>query len=107
MSKKMTKRQRIKEVKQEIEWYNPKKRIADFMFELVELGFEFCGHGCGCGGEDFSMFIPDKLHVNICDQGRKVAVMISDITDDDDQCVLFEGTIGKALKYFQGLHGLK
>ena len=92
----MTKKQRIKEIKDEIEWYNPKKRIVDAMLELGEIGFEFSGHGCGFGGEDFNLF-NKKLYVNLCDRGNKVVASVYDNSDDMD--TLLEGTIGAALKF--------
>jgi hypothetical protein len=96
----MTKAQRIKEMKSEIEWYDVNKRIANAMLELAEIGFEFSGHGCGGGGEDFSIFKDGKLHVNFCDKGRnRVDVIVS--KDDDDMDVVFKGTIGGALKYIK------
>lgn len=94
----MKKTARMKEIKEEIKWYGVKKRIADAMLELGEIGFEFSGHGCGGGGEDFSLF-SKKLHVNFCDQGRKVDVWVSN--NDDDMETVFKGTIHGAMKYIR------
>ena len=94
----MNKRERIKEIKSEIEGYQPKKRIADAMLELGEIGFEFSGHGCGFGGEDFSLFTKD-LYVNLCDQGQKIVVSISN--NDEEMEDLFIGTIGQAMRFIQ------
>ena len=91
-TKKPTKRQRIKAIEDEIEWYDIRKNIAKAMLELGELGFESCGHGCGLGGEDFSL-CGNGLYVNFCDMGNRVLATVS-VDDDDDS---FEGTIGKAM----------
>jgi len=45
----------LKEIQQEIDWYNPPKNIATAMIELGKIGFEFSGHGCGIYGEDFGL----------------------------------------------------
>ena len=92
----MNKRQRIKEIKNEIEWYGVKKRIADAMLKLGEAGFKFSGHGYGLGGEDFSL-VGKGLYINFCDQGKKVIASISN--NDDEMEDVFCGTIGESLKY--------
>lgn len=102
---KKTASKRMKEIKQEIEWYNIRKPIADAMIKLGELGFEFSGHGCGCGGEDFGL-INEKQdrYVNFCDRGNSCEVMVNTAaTYDEDGCpvTLFKGTIGKALKFIE------
>jgi len=92
----MKKAARIKEIKHEIEWYEPKKRIADAMLELGNIGFKFSGHGAGFGEEDFSL-CTNKTYVNFCDRGRKVVVSI--YKNDEDMDTLYEGTIHGALKH--------
>ena len=97
------KRQRMKTIRDEIKWYEPKKRIADAMLALGELGFEFSGHGVGLGGEDLGLWY-DKLslYFNFCDRGNKVVASITDNTNLDSETEpqeLFEGTIGQAMKF--------
>ena len=99
--KKLSKKQirkNIKELKDEIQQYGIKKSIADAMITLTEkYGFEFSGHGCGFGGEDFSV-TTEELHVNFCDCGRKVEVTI--YKNDTEECEkLYKGAIGGAIKY--------
>jgi len=96
----MTKAQRIKEIKDEIKWYKPKKKIADAMLELGEAGFEFSGHGVGLGGEDFNLKTP-KFYVNFCDMGKKVIASIYGNDDNVEVKGIFEGTVGGALKYLK------
>lgn len=43
------------EIREEISWYKPPRRVRDALLALGEMGFEFSGHGAGGGGEDFSM----------------------------------------------------
>lgn len=98
----MTKKQKLKEIESEIEGYNPKKVIAKGMRKLGELGFEFSGHGCGGGGEDFGLIKcnigepgeDDYLYVNFCDIGRRVVVSVS----NNEEC-LFEGNVGQVLLF--------
>lgn len=97
MIRKTIKKNNISVIKNEITWYEPKKRIADAMLKLGKLGFEFSGHGCGFGCEDFSLS-NDKYHVNLCDEGRKVIVTLSD--DDKTIC---EGSIGQVMKRIEKL----
>jgi len=94
----MKKKARIKEIEQEIEWYEVKKSIADAMLKLGEVGFEFSGHGCGLGGEDFNLVTKD-LYVNFCDMGKKVKVSITN--NDEDMDEVFSGTVKGALKYLE------
>ncbi len=101
----MTKRQRIKEIKHEIEWYGIRKPIANAMLELGEIGFEFSGHGCGMGGEDFGLVkYPKKnqpdcyFYVNFCDKGRSCEVQVTRDWMGVDE-TLFKGTIGKAINF--------
>jgi hypothetical protein len=100
----MTKTQRIKEIKQEIKWYAPKKRIADTMLELGELGFKFSGHGCGFGREDFGLIHPNyhHLYVSLSDIGSHIEVMVDYIDEDDnDEC--FVSSVGQATKLIKGI----
>lgn len=90
----MTKKSRIKEIKEEIEWYQPPKRISDAMLKLGKDGFEFSGHGCGMVGEDFNLIKKDTS-VNFCLMGRKAVVSIQNAEYD----TVFEGTIGESFKY--------
>jgi len=100
----MTKTQRMKEIKNEIEWYEIKKKIADAMLRLGELGFEISGHGCGCGGEDFNLVrYKDGAYVNFCDQGRKIVVNVTLGVEDDEPEDVLTGTIGQAMKYVEGI----
>ena len=93
----MNKRQRIKEIKEEIGYYKPKKQIVNAMLQLGELGFEFSGHGCGSGGEDFNLIHCDNnLYVNFCDLGR---IVVATVYVEDDCKEIFKGTIGKTLKF--------
>lgn len=96
---KMKKKRRIQEIKLEIKWYGIRNNIAKAMLELGKLGFQFSGHGSGFGGEDFNLF-NKTLYVNFCDRRKKGVV--TTVTTNDESCeLLFEGTIGKAMKFIQ------
>jgi len=103
---KKTKSQRMKNIEQEIIWYRIRKPIAEAMRKCGQLGFEVSGHGCGFGGEDFSLLNKRKdLYVNFCDRGNscKVTVSTCDTTNDDGYPIeLISGTIGKAMKFIEG-----
>lgn len=106
MKKKPTVKQKnIKEIKREIEWYNIRKPIADAMIKLGNLGFEFSGHGCGCGGEDFGLINEKKdRYVNFCDRGNSCEVTVNTtgtLDEDSLPITLFKGTIGKALNFIK------
>jgi|LakMenEpi03Aug12_release.lakeMendotaPanAssembly.Ray.scaffolds.fasta_scaffold04876_49 hypothetical protein len=91
----MTTKQRIQNIKREIEWYGVRKTIAEAMVECGKLGFEFSGHGAGFGGEDFNLVDNKKnLYINFCDKGRSCEVMIC-----ENEIAVFIGTIGKAMKF--------
>ena len=99
----MTKAQ--KEIEHEIEFYNPRPKIAKGMRELGEMGFEFSGHGTGIGGEDFGL-VKDPFYVNLCNTGTKVkgAVYQSNPPDSSelaDTGPMFEGTVDQAIKYIR------
>lgn len=105
----MTKRQRLKEIKDEIGFYGIRKTIAEAMLKFGEVGFEFSGHGFGMGGEDFGLILHPKknlpnssYYVNFCSKGRSCQVQI---TRDDEDCneikTLFKGTVGKSLKFLE------
>lgn len=105
-SKKIAKK-RTKElvaIEKEIEWYNIRKPIAEAMRTLGHHGFDFSGHGCGFGGEDFNL-INEKTdrYVNFCDRGKSCVVTISTTSLDKDgwPMKLFEGTICKAIKFLE------
>jgi hypothetical protein len=102
----------LKEIREEIEWYNPKKQIADAMLELGELGFEFNGHGCGLGGEDFGLIFnyaeERYFYFSLTDLGNKVIVEISDnfydenIHPEDEQSKdIFKGSVKKGLDFIK------
>ena len=64
-----------------------------------EIGFESTGHGCGFGGEDFSLSTK-KLSINICDTGKEViATVMTNDTEDPEE--LYEGKIQGALKFIK------
>lgn len=91
---------RMKSIKDEINWYGIRKTVADAMLELGEIGFESSGHGCGFGGEDFSLYKETKnyqLYVNFCDKGRSCVASIEVYNKKDDTDYFYEGTIGKVL----------
>lgn len=92
---KLSKNQR--EIEQEIEWYKPKRSIANFLRKLSADGFSFAGHGVGFGAEHFGLSRRD-WYVGIEDYGAKVEVEIS--RPDEDEKV-FTGTIGKATKFLK------
>lgn len=95
----------LKNIEKEISWYRIRKPIADAMRELGKQGFECAGHGCGFGGEHFSLVNDKKdLYVSFRDTGRKCEVFVSTSkTLDDNECpiALFKGTIGKAFKFIK------
>lgn len=98
IAKKRTKQ--LVDIEREIQWYNVRKPIADAMIILGHKGFEFSGHGCGFGGEDFGL-INEKTdrYVNFCDKGKSCEVMVN--TCNFPPKTLFTGTIGKALKFLK------
>lgn len=49
-----TNQKNIKEMQDEINYYNPPKSISNAMMELAQIGFKFSGHGYG-GYEDFGV----------------------------------------------------
>jgi hypothetical protein len=102
-TKNKTKSQRIKDIEYEITWYGIRKPIAEAMRQCGQLGFEVAGHGCGFGGEDFSLMNSRKdLYVNFCDRGNSCEVTVStcDTTNEDGYPIeLCKGTIGKAMKF--------
>ena len=106
---KMTKKQRLKEIKDEIELYGIRKPIAEAMLRFGEVGFEFSGHGFGMGGEDFGLVMsPQKetysYYVNFCDKGRSCVVEINlDDEGMEEPTTLFEGTIGRSIIFLNGL----
>ena len=92
-------------IEREIEWYKICKPIAEAMRILGHHGFDFSGHGCGFGGEDFNL-INEKIdrYVNFCDRGKTCVVTIStckSLDKDGYPIHLFEGTICKALKFLE------
>lgn len=95
-----TLKKRKKEIEEEISWYEPPKSIANAMIKLVDCGFEFSGHGFGGGVEGFSL-IKDIYYISIDDYGNKKTCTIIKNIEDDDSEIIFEGTIGKMLKYVQ------
>lgn len=68
----------MKEIEEEIRWYQVNKSVAECMRKLGKMGFEPTGHGyCLIDhGEDFEF---DKKHiwVNICSMSKKTIVSIS------------------------------
>ncbi len=105
ISKKRTKQLLL--IEKEIEWYHVRKSIADAMRKFVDLGFEFSGHGCGFGGEDFSLSNKKKdAYVNFCDKGKTCVVTIStynSLNEDGYPIELFKGTICKAIEFAEKL----
>ena len=97
----MNEKRRMKEIEQDVEWYKPKKRIANAMRELGQLGFRATGHGCGLCGEDFGLSFDvtkeSYYYVNLCDEGRKVIATFTFDNGDFNSKLLAEGTIGKVL----------
>ena len=94
-------------VQEEIDWYKPKKAIVDGMLMLERWGFEFSGHGCGFGGEDFGMIFEYQadsdgpegyFYFNFCDEGNKVVATITDNPEGEPDDVLYVGTVGRGLK---------
>jgi len=75
------------------------------MRKLGSMGFSASGHGVGFGAEDFNMINEDKdLYLNFCDKGRSCKVNINSCKtyDKDGYTIsLFEGTIGKAIKFIE------
>jgi hypothetical protein len=100
IAKKRTKK--LVDIEREIEWYKIRKPIADAMRILGHNGFEFSGHGCGFGGEDFGL-INKKTdrYVNFCDKGKSCEVMVNTCNIDNPIETLFTGTIGEALKFLK------
>jgi len=89
------------EIESDIKHYETKKSISNAMRELGKLGFRPSGHGCGMGCEHFGLY-NGACSFSIEDQGRKVRAMITlDGPNSDDPITIFEGTIGKALKFIQ------
>lgn len=99
---KLTKKQRLKIIKENIEWYKVGSPVAKAMIHFGELGFSFCGHGCGFGGEDFGLIRKD-LYVNFCIRGTTCVVSINTSPQEDDSEVatLFEGSIREATKFMK------
>lgn len=79
----MTKARRIADIKEEIKWYGVKRKIANVMLRLGNMGFEFSGHGAGMGGEDFGLTMDlsksKYMHVSISDMGRKGTSYFADV----------------------------
>jgi hypothetical protein len=96
----------IKEIQEEIDHYRPKKSIANAMLELGELGFKFSGHGYGYRQEDFGLF-KDKYYFSISDQGNRVVASVTEENENDLIIALFNGTVGKALKFIKSRLELK
>lgn len=101
MSKDITNKQNnLQEIEHEINHYEPKKRIADAMRELGELGFEFSGHGWGFGGEDFGLIKhreknqDNYIYVNFCDFGSKIKATLDDYKINKR----YEGTVDQIMK---------
>ena len=88
---------RLKGIRDEIKWYEPKKRIADAMLALGELGFAFSGHGVGYGQEDFGL-VCGEWYFNFSDNGKKIVASVNNGADDVAD-VEFQGTIGQAMKF--------
>lgn len=73
------------------------------MLYAGELGFEFSGHGCGCGSEDFGLvkdYDGGYYYFGIYDYGSKV---ISDLTENsidsyEDRKVICKGRLSTVLK---------
>lgn len=71
----MTKAKRMAEIRQEISWYKPQRRVRETLLKLGDWGFMFSGHGVGFGGEDFSMIYTsvgtgEYLYVGVTDHGN-------------------------------------
>lgn len=82
-----------------IEWYKIRKPIANAMLELGKLGFIFCGHGCGFGGEDFSLIRKD-IYVNFCDGNKSCRVTINTNPSGNIEIkTIFEGNLKEAMKF--------
>lgn len=78
----------IREMQNEINGYNVPKRIADAMMELAKAGFEFSGHGCGMGAEDWGIIFSNKSfkaysYVSFIYDGSKI---VTDVTVAEEDC---------------------
>lgn len=81
----------------EIDYYNPSKRIANVMLALGRLGFDFGGHGTdlASGEEDFSMDLKIGcflLSVEMC-KNANFCIIAKDIEN------AFEEVLFKCKKY--------
>ena len=88
----------LKEIEQEIAWYDPKPSIKNAMLKLGRMGFAFSGHGYGMGEEDFSLE-NQSYFIALSDCGRNVEARLT--TMDDEFTLLFEGTIGNLFVFMK------
>jgi len=103
--KKNAKEQRLANIEYDIGWYQIRKPIANALRKCGELGFSMAGHGCGFGGEDFSLINKSKdMYVNFCDTGNSCEVTISTVKTTDKEgypILLFTGTTKKAMNFIE------
>ncbi len=81
----------IRAMQEEVDWYNPPKSIAKAMMEMASIGFSPSGHGCGLGGEDWSISKEYKngyIYASFCtDHSNDISVVIYDSEDNlEDYC---------------------
>lgn len=76
-------------IEDEIEWYQPLSATRRIMRDLGKMGFEFSGHGAGCGGEDFGLTYElskdSYLYAEVSEMGRKVKTSLTLWNGDDAQ----------------------
>lgn len=96
---------RLKSIEHDITWYQIRKPIADAMRKCGELGFSISGHGCGFGGEDFSLINKRKdMYINFCDKSNSCEVTINTCNSTNEEgypIELFKGTIKKAIDFIE------
>lgn len=97
----MDKKDRLKEIREKIDWCKASEKVSNFMLKLGDMGFEFNGHGFFMDGEEVFQLFNKDLHVDICTVGRKTIIGVIKLDKNDQVEEEFEGTIGQALKWLK------
>lgn len=73
---------------EEISWYNPSKAISKAMRDLALVGFSPSGHGCGLGGEDWSIskdFKNGYIYVSFSSDLNHSVSLVTNNTDEEEE----------------------